>query len=156
VSTKNRAWAVYLGASTRENKAKYRRARNDVTTILRRKKRQKEDREHEEMEEFFRANDTQKFYEKVNRSRRGYVPQADSCRDVEGNLITDESEVVERWRQHFDEHLNGDTANGDGVGTDLGVPAADERIPAPDYDEIRREIGRTEKQQSRGQRRTAG
>ena len=40
------------------------------------------------MERLFRANDTRKFYEKVNRSRKGYVPRADMCRDVRGNLLT--------------------------------------------------------------------
>ena len=47
------------------------------------------------MEQLFRANDTRKFYEKVYRSRKGYL-----CRDVEGNLLTEESEV--------NENLNGD------------------------------------------------
>ena len=49
-----------------------------------------------------------KFYEKVNRTRKGYVPCADMCRDVEGNLLTVVNEVIYRWRQYFNEHLNSD------------------------------------------------
>ena len=53
--------------------------------------RQQKDRDSSEMEQLFRANDTRKFYEKVNRTRKGYVPRADMCRDVEGNLLTEET-----------------------------------------------------------------
>ena len=28
------------------------------------------------------------------------------CRDVEGNLLTEESEMINRWRQYFNEYLN--------------------------------------------------
>ena len=88
------------------------------------------------MEKLLLANDTRKFYEKVNRSRKGYVPRAGMCRDVEGNLLTDESEVINRWRQYFNQHLNGDEANGD----DIGEPAADNTFPAPELQEIQQEI----------------
>ncbi|XP_055539027.1 uncharacterized protein LOC129726410 [Wyeomyia smithii] len=150
VSEKNRTWVNHLRVRTRENLVKYRRARNDMTTILRRKKRQQEDRDHEELEELFTANETRKFYEKVNQSRKGYVPRADFCRDMEGNLITNDSEVVDRWKQHFDEHLNGDATNRSGTGTDLGVPAVDDRVSAPDLHEIQREIGRLKNNKATG------
>ncbi|XP_055534872.1 craniofacial development protein 2-like [Wyeomyia smithii] len=150
VSEKNRTWVNYLRVRTRENLVKYRRARNDMTTILRRKKRQQEDRDHEELEELFTANETRKVYEKVNQSRKGYVPRADFCKDMAGNLITNDSEVVDRWKQHFDEHLNGDATNGSGTGTDLGVPAVDDRVLAPDLHEIQREIGRLKNNKATG------
>ncbi|XP_055539429.1 uncharacterized protein LOC129726581 [Wyeomyia smithii] len=150
VNEKNRTWAIYLGRSTRENKANYKRARNDMTTILRRKKRQQEDREHEELEQLYRASETRKFYEKVNQSRRGYVPQADMCNDADGNLLTDASEVVDRWKEYFDGHLNGETANRSGAGTDLGAPAADDRVPAPDIHEVLCEIGKLKNNKAAG------
>ncbi|XP_052562952.1 uncharacterized protein LOC128092669 [Culex pipiens pallens] len=56
----------------------------------------------------------------------GFVPRADVCRDSGGNLIVNKSEVLDRWKQYFNEHLNGDEANGDGDGVNLGAPAADE------------------------------
>ena len=40
------------------------------------------------------------------------MPRADMCRDVEGNILTEESEVINRWSQFFNEHL------------ELGEPAA--------------------------------
>ncbi|XP_058816401.1 uncharacterized protein LOC131679682 [Topomyia yanbarensis] len=44
----------------------------------------------------------------LNASRKGFVPQAEICRDKDGSLLTDNREVIDRWKQHFDEHLNGE------------------------------------------------
>ena len=115
---------------TRANVDRYKQARNRQNSVLRRKKRQQEDRDRKAMEELYRVNDTRKFYEKLNRSRKGNVPQADMCWDLSGNLLTNECEVIERWGQHFDEHLNGNEAeHGDGMVTDLGAPGAGRQIP---------------------------
>uniref|UniRef100_A0A8D8D0K0 (northern house mosquito) hypothetical protein n=1 Tax=Culex pipiens TaxID=7175 RepID=A0A8D8D0K0_CULPI len=38
------------------------------------------------------------------------MPQTEMCRDKYGEILTDEREVIERWKQHFDEHLNGPEA----------------------------------------------
>ena len=46
-----------------------------------------------------------KFYEKVKRSRKGFTPQADTCRDAEGNLLMDKGEVLDRWKQFFNERM---------------------------------------------------
>ena len=58
------------------------------------------------------------------------------CRDVEGNLFTNESEVINRWKQYFNEQLNGDDANRDAIGVELEEPAADNTFPAPQLQEI--------------------
>ena len=92
------------------------------------------------MEQLFRQNETRKFYEKINRFRKGFTPQADTCRDVEGNVLTDKGEVLGRWKQFFNEHLNEEVAHGDGVEAQLGVPTADEQFPAHDLATVRKEI----------------
>ena len=91
------------------------------------------------MEQLFRANDTRKFYEKVNRTRKGYVPRTDICRDVEGNLLTEESEV-----------------NRDGIGVELGEPAADNTFPAPELQEIRQGIRKLKNNRDAGKVRLLG
>jgi Reverse transcriptase (RNA-dependent DNA polymerase) len=151
VEEKNAARARMLQHRTRANVERYRQARNRQNSVFRRKKRQQEERDREAMEELYRANDTRKFYEKLNRSRKGYVPQADMCRDLEGNLLTNECEVIERWKQYYDEHLNGDTADSEGgTVTNLGARAEDDRFPAPDLQEVEEEIGRLKNNKSAG------
>ena len=84
-------------------------------------------------------------------SRKGYVPQADMCWDSSGNLLTNECEVSDRWRQHFDKHQHGNEAEpGDGMVTDLAVPAPDDTFPAPDLQEVKAEIGRLKNNKAAG------
>ena len=67
------------------------------------------------------------------------------CRDVEGNLLTEDSEVINRWRQYFNEHLNGDEVNRDGI-----EPAADNTFPAPELQEIQQEIRKLKNNRAAG------
>ncbi|XP_052562347.1 uncharacterized protein LOC128092490 [Culex pipiens pallens] len=108
------------------------------------------------MEQLFRQNETRKFYEKVNRSRKGYAPQANTCRDAEGNLLMDKGEVLNRWQQFFNEHLNGDVAHGDGFEAQLGPPAADEQFPAPDLETVKKEIRQLKNNRAAGKDRLPG
>ncbi|XP_055645457.1 uncharacterized protein LOC129781983 [Toxorhynchites rutilus septentrionalis] len=76
---------------------------------------------------------------------------ATMCRDLEGNLLTNECEVVERWKQHYDEHLNGDAVvDGSGTTIDLGARAVDDRFPAPDLQEVEKEIRRLKNNKAAG------
>ncbi|XP_038121116.1 uncharacterized protein LOC119770397 [Culex quinquefasciatus] len=112
-----------LRKATRGNVERYREARNRQVAVFKLKKRQQEDRYCAEMEQLFRANETRKFYEKVNRSRN---------------------------KQHFNKNLNGDEADGDGVGVNLGAPAADEQFPAPDLETVKREIRKLKNNRAAG------
>ncbi|XP_052562269.1 uncharacterized protein LOC128092465 [Culex pipiens pallens] len=144
------------GKVTRGNVERYRQARNRQVAVFKLKKRQHEDRDCAEMEQLFRANESRKFYEKVNRSRKGFVPRADVCRDNEGILIVNKSEVLDRWKQYFNEHLNGDEANEDGDGVNLGASAADEQFPAPDLETVKREIRKLKNNRAAGKDRLPG
>ncbi|XP_062545344.1 uncharacterized protein LOC134211948 [Armigeres subalbatus] len=73
------------------------------------------------------------------------------CKDINGNLLTNEREVIQRWRQHYEEHLNGDVADEDGgMVMDLGERAQDIILPAPDPQEIQEEIGRLKNNKAPG------
>ncbi|XP_038120074.1 uncharacterized protein LOC119770038 [Culex quinquefasciatus] len=100
---KKAAYDRKLHKATRGNVERCRQARNRQVAVFKLKKRQQEDRDCTEMEQLFRANESRKFYEKVNRSAKA------SCREP-------------MWKQYFNEHLNGDEADGDGVGVNLERP----------------------------------
>lgn len=144
VDEKNAARKKMMQLRTRGNVDRYKQVLKEQKRVFRKKKRQLEDQEREEMEEFFRANDTRSFYKKINKSRNTYVPQASTCKNLNGDLLTNECEVIERWRQHFESHLNNSdvirtNANDENL-VDLGAPAADNMFPAPDLNEIQEEI----------------
>ena len=46
--------------------------------------------------------------------------------------------MINRCRQNFNEHFNGDEVNSDGIGVELGEPVADNTFPAPELQEIRK------------------
>ena len=63
--------------------------------------------------------------------------------------------MVDRWKEYFDGHLNGETVNRSGAGTDLGVPVADDRVPAPDLHEVLCEIEKLKNNKAAGKDRLA-
>lgn len=43
----------------------------------------------------------------------GFVPQAEICRGEDGAILMDKCKMINRWRQHCNEHLNGAQAGKD-------------------------------------------
>ena len=43
-------------------------------------------------------------------SRSVFAPKTAMCRDAQGNLLTDEREVIEAWKCHFEDHHISSTA----------------------------------------------
>ncbi|KXJ71937.1 hypothetical protein RP20_CCG019349 [Aedes albopictus] len=92
------------------------------------------------MELLYRSDETRKFCEKLNACRNGFLPRAQLCRDKDGSLLTDGRAVMERWKQHFDEHLNGvvdvGTGGNDSGGNNYANAAGDGNEPTPTRREV--------------------
>ena len=52
-------------------------------------------------------NEVRRFYQNVNKQRKGFVPISSACNDKSGNLITNKQEILGRWEEFFTELLNG-------------------------------------------------
>jgi hypothetical protein len=50
--------------------------------------------------------DFRKFYKRLNDVRRPFEPQLVLCRAKNGELLTIKNQVLARWKEHFEEHLN--------------------------------------------------
>ena len=108
---KNHARMRALNAKTREEK---RLAENDYVTkrrcekkLHRQKKNQLQQRTLADLEQLHSVHETRKFYKNLNASRSGFNPIMNICRDKEGNLLVNKTDVLSRWRDHFDNLLNG-------------------------------------------------
>ncbi|KRG00484.1 uncharacterized protein Dwil_GK27899, partial [Drosophila willistoni] len=138
---KNAARAAMLQHGTRQNVERYRLKRKQQTRLFRDKKRRLEEVECQEMELLYRSQETRKFYQKLNTSRKGFVPRAEMCRDKDGSILTDGREVIERWKQHYDEHLNGAENTGtegqDSEGDGYVSTADSGNQPAPTMGEVK-------------------
>ncbi|XP_038118093.1 uncharacterized protein LOC119769497 [Culex quinquefasciatus] len=99
-----------LQYNLRDYEEAYGQKRRQQHQLFREKVRHHEELEFEDMEQLHRSNETRKFYKKLNGSRQGFTPRVEMCRDKDGVILTDEREVIDRWKQHFDEHLNGTEA----------------------------------------------
>ncbi|BHF71520.1 hypothetical protein SprV_0401457800 [Sparganum proliferum] len=61
------------------------------------------------MEQASNVGDTRKLYQLIRQVSSKPSTLRDSVRDVNGGFIADNSAKVERWREHFEHHLNCDT-----------------------------------------------
>ncbi|BHF58736.1 hypothetical protein SprV_0100169100 [Sparganum proliferum] len=61
------------------------------------------------MEQASNVGDTRKLYRLIRQVSGKPSTLSDSVRDVNGGSIADNSAKVERWRKHFEHHLNFDT-----------------------------------------------
>nr|VZI48762.1 unnamed protein product [Spirometra erinaceieuropaei] len=61
------------------------------------------------MEQASNVGDTRKLYRLIRQVRGKPSTLSDSVRDVNGDFMADNSDKVERWRKHFEHHLNFDT-----------------------------------------------
>ncbi|XP_052565823.1 uncharacterized protein LOC128093352 [Culex pipiens pallens] len=107
---KNAARRAMLQYNLRDYEEAYGQKRRQQHQLFREKVCHHEELEFEDMEQLHRSNETRKFYKKLNGSRQGFTPRVEMCRDKDGVILTDEREVIDRWKQHFDEHLNGTEA----------------------------------------------
>ncbi|XP_058064584.1 uncharacterized protein LOC131214222 [Anopheles bellator] len=110
-----------------------------------------EEEGYAELENLHHSQETRKFYQKLNASRRGFVPRAEMCRDKDGSILTGDREVTERWKQHYDEHLNGAQAedHGGGESDPVGVTNVED-VPAPTISEVKDAIKQLKNNKSAG------
>ena len=97
-------------------------------------------------------SDIRKFYQHVKRQREGYAPPTTFCNDAAGNLLVNDADVLERWREYFAELLGGNTDEATRTGVTPTEPTSGslEEIPTPSKDEIKAAIRKLKRNKSPG------
>ncbi|XP_037028700.1 uncharacterized protein LOC119068940 [Bradysia coprophila] len=136
---KNAARIEKESARTRERKTeadqRYKDLRREEKRLHRRKKKELEERTLLQLERLCSANESRKFYKRINNQRRGFNSRMTICRAVDGTLLTAKHDVLERFKEHFSALLNGDVE--DGNATDDSFLNDDGRIvSAPTLEEV--------------------
>nr|VZI09395.1 unnamed protein product [Spirometra erinaceieuropaei] len=80
------------------------------------------------MEQASNVGDTRKLYRLIRQVSGKPSTLNDSVRDVNGGFIADNSAKVERWREHFEHHLNFDTQPASPL-----FSSSAEFLPSPTY-----------------------
>ena len=121
--------------ATRAVRERYRELRREEKRLFRRKKREAERRELDNIEMSCSRNDARKFYEKIKRQTGGLKTGAAACKDENGNLVVDTQGMLRIWREHFSRLLNGDI-NTDEAEPEIPITDDGVEIPPPDYNEV--------------------
>jgi hypothetical protein len=74
--------------------------------LFRKKARQLDEEALTEIKRHQSIQDSCKFYKRLNDVRRPFEPQVAMCRANNGDLLTNKNQVLARWKEHFEEHLN--------------------------------------------------
>ena len=78
-----------------------------------------------------------KFYQAIAGHRNNVLPKVTCCRNKDGDLVSNQPEVLSRWAQYFDELLN------DQLNEQLEAPLADSVMLLPtSIEETRKAIRR--------------
>ena len=107
LSEKNAARARILRHETRQNVEIYRRLRKQQTLLFQAKQCRFEESDEQVLEQLAQSGNTSLFYRRLKEERSGFAPKTAMCRVADENLLTDEREVIERWKRIFVKHLNG-------------------------------------------------
>ncbi|CAG9840203.1 unnamed protein product [Diabrotica balteata] len=92
---------------TTETKNRYREQRQKVKRVLREKKRKRIDNKLKEIEENYRNKKIQNLCRGARNEKKGFQQNPIFVKNKAGNNIYGEAEIVERWKEYFDELLNG-------------------------------------------------
>jgi hypothetical protein len=103
---KNAARERAIQNNTREAKNAYKLARTKERRLFRKKARQLDEEALIEIERHRSIQDSCKFYKRLNDVRRPFELQVALCRSKNGELLTNKNQVLARWKEHFEEHLN--------------------------------------------------
>lgn len=150
VASKEEAHRRYLNLGTRSNLDAYRQKRREAVKLYRQKKRRYKNNEVQNLEILRDRNQTRKFYQGVNKQRKGHQPITSTCNDKNGNLITEEQKVLDRWKEFLEELLNGDGSRTTPHPENSSTYGNNEDIPPPTLEEVQKAIHSMKNNKSAG------
>jgi hypothetical protein len=92
------------------------------------------------MERHLSIQDSRKFYKRLNDVRRPFEPQVAMCRAKNGELLTNKNQVLARWKEHFEEHLNTSGSESEQPTRPVGLRDDGVDIDLPSRKEIERAL----------------
>ncbi|XP_055523180.1 uncharacterized protein LOC129717335 [Wyeomyia smithii] len=139
---KNAARAIMLRRATRLNVERYKQKRRQQTQLF-------QEKSAATRRSSAKSYNSCTAVTKHENSFRDSTYQG--CRDKEGNILTYDREVIERWRQHYDEHLNSVQAGDQNSDAEDSVGVASNGdVPPPSISEVNDTIQRLKKNKAAG------
>ena len=105
VRNKREMYRIWLQNRCSVTYDRYKVVRSEVKRAVRRAKRDADVRWGEKLVEDFGTN-KRMFWREVKRTRKGDEVREERVKDVNGRVLSEDSEVCERWKEYFDGLLN--------------------------------------------------
>lgn len=127
---KNEARQLYLANHTQENEISYIEKRKNAKKLIKKRKKIFMKDKVKEIENNYNQNAPRNMYLNIKKQTKNYQPRTNICKDKYGNTLSDKNEIVDRWREYFDELLNKPNVTCDG--TAPNIIEIDEETPTVD------------------------
>ena len=101
IQERNNIKKIMLHRMTRSSKETYREHRRRANKIYRERKREMLKRQMGSIEVDRERADSGKYYQTVNRFRKGFHPHLNACKDNSGKLIEGDDKILEHWLRYF-------------------------------------------------------
>lgn len=106
INARNVARQKMIKSNSEDNKLKYQEQRRKAKDTCRKAKRTYLDKEMKDLETKYINREIKNFYQEVKKSRGEYRHRTIYIKDKEGNLLGNNDNILQRWKEHFDETLN--------------------------------------------------
>ena len=104
------------------------------------------------MEEDLRGNNSHNLFRMVRELEAGPRKHVNAVKDKNGNILCKNKEVIERWREHFNEHLNREFPHDEAALDTLHhLPVMVEEVENITEDEVRDAVARLKNRKAPGQ-----
>ena len=133
IEERNRARMTMLRRETRNSRQIYKETRKKATKVCRKKKREWEKRKLIEIEELAKEGNIRGMYMRIKEEKNGFQARSHMCENNDGELITENSQVLERWAEYFENVLNTDSEPNEDYELPYGGP--DPLVESPTFAE---------------------
>lgn len=137
IKCKKNRWKEYLRDRTEESYMRYKDKRKIVKEMIKRNKNKNWTDFGDKMEKY--ANENKKlFYRMLKNTRKKKGLEQITIRNKQGELLTDEKEIMVRWREYFIELLEGNDGYvmpEEAVGKDAGTNTDEDHISIEEINE---------------------
>jgi hypothetical protein len=121
--------------------------RRETSRIFRNKKREYVKGKISELETNNRDKNIRHLYRGINEFKKGYQPRINIIKDQNGNLLADPSNVLNKWKNFFNQVLN---VRGFHNVRQMDIQTAEPLVPEPNLVEVEIAIGKLKSYKSPG------
>lgn len=150
IDEKNKCRQKMLQRETRSNCEIYKESRRTAHKLCRKKKREMLQRKLKAIEEANEKNESSVFYQDVKKMGKGFQPKLFICKDKEGNLLSEEKQIMDRWVEHYEDLLNKDTEEDCTIFNPMYL-TAQPKVDLPRIEEIEAAVARMKTNKAPGE-----